>query len=93
MRGVVTLFQGPGINFDSLLYAGADFILAENKFVSALHCVFMRGEGGEALLKDVSTNGTLLNGSRLEKNMQVSCSNSILSFVLSPFSEANVVSI
>ena len=39
--------------------------------MSTVHCVFVRGQGGQALLKDTSTNGTLLNGSRLERNAEV----------------------
>lgn len=50
----------------------ADLVIPENKFVSTVHCVFVKGEGGRAHIKDTSTNGTLLNGSRLERNVEVS---------------------
>lgn len=72
---------GLSIHITMLLYAtnadtyclspDADLVIPGNKFVSTVHCVFVRGEGGRALIKDTSTNGTLLNGSRLARNSEV----------------------
>ena len=52
----------------------ADLVLSNNRFVSTAHCVFVRGEGGWVSVRDTSTNGTLLNGSRLQKDTDVSIS-------------------
>ena len=58
-------------SFNFCVSADADLVIPGNKFMSTVHCVFVRGQGGQALLKDTSTNGTLLNGSRLERNAEV----------------------
>ncbi len=50
----------------------ADLEIADNRFVSTSHCVLVRGEGGWVSLNDTSTNGTLLNGTKLDKNTSVS---------------------
>lgn len=46
-------------------------MISGNQFVSTAHCVLGRGEGGELWIQDTSTNGTLLNGARLERNKEV----------------------
>lgn len=42
-----------------------------NLHVSGCHCVLTRHLGSKVTLKDTSSNGTLLNGKRVEKNMEV----------------------
>ena len=49
----------------------ADLVISKNQFVSTTHCVLVRGGGGEVWIRDTSTNGTLLNGTRLERNKEV----------------------
>ncbi len=39
--------------------------------MSGRHCELSRSTGCKAFLKDVSSNGTLLNGKRIAKNVEV----------------------
>ena len=48
-----------------------DIIITGNRFVSSNHCELTRGEDGGTWIRDTSTNGTLLNGSRLTRNSRV----------------------
>ncbi len=49
-----------------------DYAISNNKHVSGCHCVFKRiNLGYKKILEDTSTNGTLLNGKRLKKNIEV----------------------
>lgn len=50
---------------------GADLVIPKNQFVSTSHCVLVRDDGGEVWIRDTSTNGTLLNGTKLERNKEV----------------------
>ena len=46
-------------------------MIAGNQHVSGRHCEVRRGGGLMAFLKDVSSNGTLLNGKRITRNVEV----------------------
>lgn len=48
-----------------------DYVISGNQHVSGRHCELIRGVGSVAYLKDVSSNGTLLNGKRITKNAEV----------------------
>lgn len=53
-------------------------MISDNNLVSTLHCVLMKGtEGRGVAIKDTSTNGTLLNGKKLDKGEEVSCERSL----------------
>ena len=47
----------------------ADLVIPDNKHVSGCHCVLSKTP--KATLKDTSTNGTLLNNKRVQRNVQV----------------------
>ena len=53
------------------IYSDADLVILDNMFVSIQHCVLLRDEEGEKWVRDLSSNGTLLNGKRLERNKEV----------------------
>ena len=49
-------------------------MIANNALVSTMHCVLMKGPGaggGGVVIKDTSTNGTLLNGKKMVKGEEV----------------------
>ena len=48
-----------------------DIVISGNKFVSTDHCELTKGEDGGVWITDKSTNGTLLNGSRLVRHSKV----------------------
>lgn len=57
-----------------MLCLDCDVMVPDNR-VSGLHCVILRrGKNGGPALKDMSTNGTLLNGQRLDKSEEVGIS-------------------
>ena len=48
-------------------------MIANNALVSTMHCVLMKGAGRRGVvIKDTSTNGTLLNGKKMVKGKEVS---------------------
>ena len=48
-------------------------MIANNALVSTMHCVLMKGEERVGVvIKDISTNGTLLNGKKMVKGEEVS---------------------
>ena len=50
-----------------------DYVV-DNQHVSGCHCILSRRDAeGKVSLKDTSTNGTLLNGKRLKRNVNVGC--------------------
>ena len=55
----------------SQLHTVADLVISNNSFVSSLHCVLLKSGEGAASIKDTSTNGTLLNGTKLNKDEEV----------------------
>lgn len=57
--------------FPPILSLDAELVISGNSFVSTQHCLLLRDEEGGKWVSDVSTNGTLLNGKRLEKNKRV----------------------
>ena len=50
---------------------GAELVLDGNRFVSTRHCLLQRDEEGRKWLTDSSTNGTLLNNRKLQKDNKV----------------------
>jgi E3 ubiquitin-protein ligase CHFR len=52
----------------------ADLVISGNQLVSSRHCLLHRDEEGGKWVSDTSTNGTLLNNKRLEKNKKVKLS-------------------
>ena len=46
-------------------------MISGNQLVSSRHCLLHRDEEGGKWVSDTSTNGTLLNNKRLEKNKKV----------------------
>ena len=57
---------------DLLPPTASDFEISDNKYISSLHCELSRDAEGRGYLKDLSSNGTLLNGARIGRNNQVS---------------------
>lgn len=56
----------------ALSFTAADLTISNNSMVSNLHCVLMKGaEGKGVVIKDTSTNGTLLNGKKMAKGEEV----------------------
>ena len=56
-----------------VILAAADLMISNNTLVSTLHCALMKGaEGRGVVIKDTSTNGTLLNGKKMIKGEEVS---------------------
>ena len=54
-------------------FAAADLTIEDNHLVSSKHCVLMKGaEERGVVIKDTSTNGTLLNGKKMVKGEEVS---------------------
>lgn len=49
--------------------------ITNSKLVSNHHCVLMRDDGGKVLLKDTSSNGTLVNGKLIKKNETLQVNN------------------
>ena len=53
-------------------FAAADLTIEDNHLVSSKHCVLMKGaEERGVVIKDTSTNGTLLNGKKMVKGEEV----------------------
>ncbi|CAI8049022.1 E3 ubiquitin-protein ligase CHFR [Geodia barretti] len=48
-----------------------ELVVAENRFVSSRHCLLERDEKGGKWISDSSSNGTLLNGARLQRHKRV----------------------
>ena len=49
--------------------------MVDDHRASGVHCVLLRrGKKGGPAIKDVSSNGTLLNGKRLDKQLEVGVS-------------------
>ena len=47
-------------------------MITNNALVSTMHCVLMKGAGRRGVvIKDTSTNGTLLNGKKMAKGEEV----------------------
>lgn len=47
-------------------------MITNNTLVSTMHCVLIKGEEGRGVvIKDTSTNGTLLNGKKMVKGEEV----------------------
>ena len=46
--------------------------ITNSKLVSNRHCVLIRDDDGKVVLKDTSSNGTLVNGKLIKKN-EVCC--------------------
>ena len=54
-------------------FVAADLTIDGNSLVSSKHCVLMKGaEERGVVIKDTSTNGTLLNGKKMVKGEEVS---------------------
>ena len=57
----------------AIIIALVDLVIPGNLHVSGCHCILTRHPGSKVTLKDTSSNGTLLNGKRLDKNIEVYC--------------------
>ena len=55
-----------------VLCLDVELVVAENRFVSSRHCLLERDEKGGKWISDSSSNGTLLNGARLQRHKRVS---------------------
>jgi pSer/pThr/pTyr-binding forkhead associated (FHA) protein len=49
-----------------------ELVVGGNRFVSSRHCLLERDEKGGKWISDSSSNGTLLNGARLQRHKRVS---------------------